>query len=239
MAASTVYRAGDVLTRLRKVHGITPADVVAILEAEKRRQLRESRDGQQAAAKQLTKFLTGRGAERLLRKLRRGTRPTDNIAALKPFADMLRRNLKVERLGRKAAPARRALLPLVEFFTAHTGKPLRKNAAELIAAAFPEFERADSRKSVYDNLKPSTPRERFEIPPLHIANKPISRAAAQLIIEQARDDVVDMRVEKLPQLLKPHAKAAAVAVYRFQPLTRKALKEIRRRQALKRQKNTR
>ena len=29
----------------------------------------------------------------------------------------------------------------------------------------------------------------------HIANKPISRAAAQLIIEQARDDVVDMRVE--------------------------------------------
>jgi hypothetical protein len=108
-----------------------------------------------------------------------------------------------------------------------------------VHAAFPEFERADARKSVYDSLKPSKPHDSFEIPPLHgITDRRTRRAAAQIIIDQARDDIVDLRVDKLPQALKPQAKPAAVETYRYKPLTRKALNEIRRRQAKKRQKKS-
>lgn len=206
--AATAKRAREVLKRLRKVHGITSAAVMPILEAEKRRQLKEARDSQQAAAIKLTKMLTGRQAARLLMKVKKGKRLPETVAALSRFVDMLERNINVERRGRKSAPARRALLPLVELFTARTGKPLRENAAELLEAAFPEYQRADARKSVYDDLKPSKPRARFEIPPLHaIADKPTRRAAAQLVINQARADLLDMRVEALPKPSKPQAAA--------------------------------
>ena len=93
----------------------------------------------------------------------------------------------------------------MSYFLERVGKPLWEYAGDLLVAAFPEFKPANVREAIKKRFKRFTPSSDLSptVPPLHkIVGSDTRRAAAMLLADNARQDVLAMEIAEINRKIK-------------------------------------